>query len=56
MKFILENMILDYGQDVYEKLNEITGLKFKSQIKDSGIVFKQIFEMTNLISRHKIIK
>ncbi|MDP2160627.1 MAG: hypothetical protein Q8K02_09110, partial [Flavobacterium sp.] len=43
-------MIPKYGKDVYEKVSEITGLKFKSQIKDSGIVFKQIFEMKNLIS------
>jgi len=50
MKFIIETMIPKYGEDVYEKVSEITGLKFKSQIKDSGIVFKQIFEMKNLIS------
>lgn len=53
MKFTPETMILDYGQDVYETVSQITGLKFKSQIKDSGIIFKQIFEMTNLISEKK---
>lgn len=46
-------MILDYGEDVYDKISYITGLKFKSQIKDSGIEFKEIFEMTNLISERK---
>ena len=46
-------MIPDYGQEVYEKISQITGLKFKSQMKGSGIVFKQIFEMNNLISNEK---
>jgi hypothetical protein len=50
MKFIIEKMIPKYGEEVYEKVSEITELKFKSQIKDSGIVFKQIFEMENLIT------
>lgn len=46
-------MIRYYGQEVYEKISQITGLKFKSQIKDSGIEFKQIFEMTDLLSCKK---
>lgn len=50
MEFIIEKMIPKYGEEIYKKVSEITGLKFKSQIKDSGIVFKQIFEMKNLVS------
>ena len=46
-------MIPDYGQEVYEKVSQVTGLKFKSQMKGSGIVFKQIFEMTDLISEKR---
>ncbi len=53
MKLIPEKMIPDYGKEVYEKVSHITGLKFKSQIKNSGIVFEEIFEMTNLISNKK---
>ena len=46
-------MILNYGEDVYNKVSEITGLKFKSQIKSSGIQFQEIYEMENLISKEK---
>lgn len=53
MKFTPETMIPNYGEEVYEKVSQITELKFKSQIKDSGIKFKQIFEMTDLISNKR---
>jgi hypothetical protein len=53
LKFIPEKMILNYGEDVYNKVSEITGLKFKSQIKSSGIQFQEIYEMENLISKEK---
>lgn len=53
MKFIPEIMIPDYGEDVYEKLSEIIGLKFKSQLKNSGIALKQIHEFVDLISNER---
>ncbi|CAA0175779.1 conserved hypothetical protein [Tenacibaculum maritimum] len=53
IKLIPDKMIPDYGEGVYERISQITGLKFKSQMKGSGIVFKQIFEMTDLISGKK---
>lgn len=51
MKFIPEKMNPNYGEDVYEKVSEITKLKFKGLIKDSGIEFKQIYQMTDLITQ-----
>lgn len=51
MKFISDKMNPDYGEDVYEKVSEITKLKFKSLIKDSGIEFRQIYKMTDLITQ-----
>lgn len=53
LKFIPEKMIPNYGEEVYQKISEITGLKFKSQIKDSGIIFEKIFEMHNLVTDSK---
>ena len=41
-------MISDYGEKIYEILSELTGLKFKAQIKDSGIEFKKIYRITDL--------
>ena len=41
-------MISDYGEKSYEILSELTGLKFKAQIKDSGIEFKKIYRITDL--------
>lgn len=53
LNFIPEKMIPKYGEDVYEKVSELVGLKFKAQIKNSGIVFKEILELTNLITSEK---
>jgi len=53
MKFIPEKMIRDFKDEVYEKISQITELKFKSQIKNSGIVFKNIYEMTDLTTNQK---
>lgn len=53
MKFIPEKMNPNYGEEVYEKVSEITKLKFKALIKNSGIEFKQIYEMTDLITKKK---
>ena len=53
MKFTPEKMTPNYGEEAYNKVSQITGLKFKSQIKDSGIEFKQIFEMKDLITNKK---
>ncbi len=36
--------------EVYDKVNEITGLKFKSQIKDCGIHLNSIHVVKDLIS------
>ncbi len=41
-------MTPDYGETIYEILSKIVGLKFKSQIKNSGIEFKKIFKITDL--------
>lgn len=41
-------MIPDYGEKTYAILSELIGLKFKAQIKDSGIEFKKIYRITNL--------
>lgn len=41
-------MIPDYGEKIYEILSELIGLKFKAQIKDSGIEFKKIYRITDL--------
>lgn len=46
-------MTPDDNVKVYEKLSEITGLKFKAQFKDCGILFERIFEMTDLITGDK---
>lgn len=37
-----------FNEKVYEILSQVTGLKFKSQIKNSGISLEDIFEMKNL--------
>lgn len=57
MRFIPETMIYDYGEEVYEKVSELTGLKFKTQMKGSGIVFQNIYEVHDLVSgqRHYAI-
>lgn len=50
MKFIPEKMIKDFGLSVYLKVSEVTGLKFKAQIKESGIELNEFYEMKDLIS------
>ena len=41
-------MIPDYGEKTNKILSELIGLKFKAQIKDSGIEFKKIYRITDL--------
>jgi hypothetical protein len=41
-------MIDNYGEKVYDILSDIIDLKFKSQIKGSGIKFEEIHKMINL--------
>lgn len=53
LKFIPEKMIRDFNEEVYAKISNITGLKFKSQIKNSGIVFQKIYSMNDLNSENK---
>ncbi len=48
MKFVPESMICEFGEPIYEIVSKLTGLKFKAQIKDSGVVFKSIFKMEDL--------
>ena len=53
LEFIPDKMIKDFNEEVYLKVSNITGLKFKSQIKNSGIVFQKIYSMTDLNSENK---
>ena len=41
-------MTINYGENTYEILSELIDLKFKSQIKNSGIEFKRIYKITDL--------
>lgn len=41
-------MIPDYGEKIYGILSELVELKFKAQIKDSGIQFKKIYRVNDL--------
>lgn len=41
------------NESVYDKLSEITSLKFKTQIKNSGIELRHIYEMKNLLNEKK---
>ena len=41
-------MIPDYGESTYEILSELIGLKFKAQIKDSGIELEKIYKIIDL--------
>ena len=41
-------MISNYGENIYKILSELIGLKFKAQIKDSGIEFKKFYRITDL--------
>lgn len=43
-------MTPDYGEDIYQILSKIVKLKFKSQIKDSGIAFEELSKMTDLLT------
>jgi len=43
-------MTEDYGEEVYNLLSKIVGLKFKSQINGSGIRLEKLFEMKNLVT------
>lgn len=43
-------MVNDYGQDPYEVLSGILKLRFSAQLKNSGIVFENIYQIKNLVS------
>lgn len=43
----------DYNENVYNILTRITKLNFKSQIKNSGIVFQRIYKIINLESNNE---
>ncbi|KYG80920.1 hypothetical protein AWW67_08860 [Roseivirga seohaensis] len=44
-------MTPEYGEEIYEILSKLIGLKFKAQIKDSGIQLKKIYRITDLETR-----
>jgi len=46
-------MISDYGENIYKILSELIGFKFKAQVKNSGIEFKKIYQITNLETNAK---
>lgn len=46
-------MTPDYGEDVYLALSKIVTLKFKSQINNSGITFKEISKMIDLLTKEE---
>lgn len=41
-------MIPNYGEKIYGILSELVNLKFKAQIKDSGIQFEKIYRVNDL--------
>lgn len=41
-------MLPDYGEKIYEILSELVELKFKAQIKDTGIEFEKIYKIIDL--------
>ena len=43
----------DYNENIYNILARITKLNFKSQIKNSGIVFQRIYKIINLESNNE---
>lgn len=46
-------MIPNNEEKIYEILSKLIGLKFKSQIKDSGIVFKKIYRIIDLYTNEE---
>lgn len=45
--------IFDYGEEVYNILSDIVKLKFKAQIKGSGIELKKICKVIDLVSNEE---
>lgn len=43
-------MLDDYGQDSYKILSGILKLRFSAQLKNSGIVFENIYQLKDLVS------
>lgn len=43
--------IPNYGKEVYEELSKLVGIKFKAQIKDSGIELKKLLSIKDLITK-----
>ncbi|MGB5818769.1 MAG: hypothetical protein WBG90_04730 [Saonia sp.] len=50
MKFVPDKMIKDYNEEVYSILSKVLDIKFKRELKHSGIVLEAIFEMDNLVT------
>ncbi|MFA0960363.1 hypothetical protein AB9P05_01005 [Roseivirga sp. BDSF3-8] len=42
--------IPSYNPEVYDKVSQLTGLNFKAQLKDSGIEFRKIYKMTDMLN------
>lgn len=43
--------IPNYGKEVYEELSKLVDIKFKAQIKDSGIELKKLLSIKDLITK-----
>ncbi len=46
--------MFDYGIDTYKSLTKIIKLKFKSELKDSGIELQGIYSMKNMVTEKEI--
>lgn len=45
--------LYDFDRDAYNKIVEIVKFRFYKEIKDTGIVFKEILSSENLVSKAK---
>ena len=47
----MTSMYFSFNDNVYNKVSELVSLKLKSQLKNSGIEFDEIFLITNLVNK-----
>ncbi|CAM1342665.1 hypothetical protein [Tenacibaculum amylolyticum] len=45
-----------HDEIVYEKVSQITGLKFKSLLKNSGIEFEEIYYVKNMVNDNETFR
>lgn len=43
--------IPDYGKEIYEELSKLVDIKFKAQIKNSGIELKKLLHIEDLVTK-----